>query len=52
MDKSVLDIYTDYLISSFGQTTATGLSALGWSQPLAMISYVSGLPYSLMTIFS
>jgi IS4 transposase len=28
MDKSVLDIYTDYLISSFGQTTATGLSAL------------------------
>ena len=28
MDKSVVDIYTDYLISSFGQTTATGLSAL------------------------
>lgn len=28
MDKSVLDLYTDYLISSFGQTTATGLSAL------------------------
>jgi hypothetical protein len=28
MDKSVLDVYTDYLISSFGQTTATGLSAL------------------------
>lgn len=28
MDKSILDIYTDYLISSFGQTTATGLSAL------------------------
>ena len=28
MDKSVLDIYTDYLISSFGQTTATGLSTL------------------------
>jgi hypothetical protein len=28
MDKSVLDIYTDYLISSFGQITATGLSAL------------------------
>jgi len=31
---------------------ATGLSALGWSQPLAMISYVSSLPYSLITIFS
>ena len=28
MDKEVLDLYTDYLISSFGQTTATGLSAL------------------------
>jgi IS4 transposase len=28
MDKALLDIYTDYLISSFGQTTATGLSAL------------------------
>jgi hypothetical protein len=28
MDKPVLDLYTDYLISSFGQTTATGLSAL------------------------
>lgn len=28
MDKEVLDLYTDYLISSFGLTTATGLSAL------------------------
>lgn len=28
MDKALLDIYTDYLISSFGATTATGLSAL------------------------
>jgi|SRR5215213_746490 len=28
MDKSLLDLYTDYLISSFGQTTATGLSRL------------------------
>jgi hypothetical protein len=28
MDKTVLDLYTDYLISSFGQTTATGLVAL------------------------
>lgn len=27
MDKNVLDVYTDYLISSFGLTTATGLSA-------------------------
>jgi hypothetical protein len=28
MDKSGLDIYTDYLMSSFGLTTATGLSDL------------------------
>ena len=28
MDKNLLDLYTDYLISSFGQTTATGLSQL------------------------
>jgi len=28
MNKEILDLYTDYLISSFGQTTATGLSRL------------------------
>lgn len=28
MDKLALDLYTDYLISSFGQVTATGLSTL------------------------
>ena len=28
MDREILDLYTHYLISSFGQTTATGLSAL------------------------
>ncbi len=28
MDKELLDIYTDYLISSFSQVTATGLSEL------------------------
>ena len=27
-NKDMLEIYTDYLLSSFGQTTATGLSAL------------------------
>jgi hypothetical protein len=27
-DKELLDIYTDYLISSFGATTGTGLSRL------------------------
>jgi hypothetical protein len=28
MNKPLLDLYTDYLISSFGATTATGLSKL------------------------
>ena len=28
MDKPMLDLYADYLISSFGPTTATGLSRL------------------------
>lgn len=28
MNQEILDLYTDYLISSFGQTTATGLSKL------------------------
>lgn len=28
MNESLLDLYSDYLISSFGPTTATGLAAL------------------------
>ena len=28
MDKTLLDLYSDYLLSSFRATTATGLSAL------------------------
>jgi hypothetical protein len=28
MDKAILDLYSDYLVSSFGATTATGLSDL------------------------
>jgi Domain of unknown function (DUF5658) len=31
---------------------ATGMSALGWSRPGAMISYVTSLPYALLTLFS
>ncbi|MSS70901.1 MAG: IS701 family transposase, partial [Candidatus Latescibacteria bacterium] len=27
-NKDLLDLYSDYLISSFGQTTATGLASL------------------------
>lgn len=29
---------------------ATGMAALGWSQPLAMVDYVSNLPSTLLTI--
>lgn len=28
MNQQILDLYSDYLLSSFGQTTATGLSKL------------------------
>ncbi len=28
MDKQLLDLYTDYLLASFGATTATGLARL------------------------
>ena len=31
---------------------ATGINALGWSRPEAMIGYVTNLPYALLTIFS
>jgi len=30
---------------------ATGMSALGWNQPLAVVSYLSGLPHTLITLF-
>jgi len=30
----------------------TGMSALGWSRPEAMISYVTSLPYALLALFS
>ena len=31
---------------------ATGMSALGWSGPLAMITFVTNAPYALLTLFS
>jgi uncharacterized protein DUF5658 len=31
---------------------ATGLSALGWSKPLAMVTFVSNLPSTVLTFFS
>lgn len=31
---------------------ATGLSAMGWAEPLAMVTLVSGLPFTVLSIFS
>jgi hypothetical protein len=30
---------------------ATGMSALGWSQPLAVVTYVCNMPHTLLTLF-
>ena len=44
----VLAVYLGLMLAHL----ATGMSALGWSQPQAMIGYVSNLPYALITLFS
>jgi hypothetical protein len=44
-------VLTIYIAIMFAHL-ATGLSALGWSQPLAMITYVTNLPHAMLTIFS
>jgi len=31
---------------------ATGLSAMGWAEPLAMVTLVSELPFTVLSIFS
>ncbi|MGZ5435979.1 MAG: DUF5658 family protein [Pyrinomonadaceae bacterium] len=31
---------------------ATGLSAMGWSEPLAMVTLVTELPFTVLSIFS
>lgn len=44
-------VLTIYVALMFAHA-ATGLSALGWSAPLAMVTYVSNLPYAVLTMFS
>src|SRR5712692_2042380 len=44
----VLTIYVALMLAH----AATGMSALGWSEPLAMITYVTNAPYALLTLFS
>jgi hypothetical protein len=46
--RLVLTIYIALMFTH----VATGLSALGWSKPLAMITYVGSLPSAVLGIFS
>jgi hypothetical protein len=44
----VLTIYVALMLVH----AATGMSVLGWSEPLAMVTYVTNMPYTLITLFS
>lgn len=44
----VLTVYVGLMLVH----AATGVSAFGWSRPEAVLSYVSNLPYALLTLFS
>jgi hypothetical protein len=44
----VLAIYLALMLAH----VATGMSALGWSEPLAMITYFTNVPYAVISIFS
>jgi len=44
----VLAIYCALMIAHL----ATGMSALGWQQPLALITYITNVPHTLLTLFS
>jgi hypothetical protein len=44
----VLTIYVALMLAH----AATGMSALGWSEPAAMITYISNVPNVLLTLFS
>jgi hypothetical protein len=40
-----------YILLMFAHA-ATGLSALGWSKPLAMVHFVGDLPMAVLSLFS
>ena len=44
----VLTVYAALMLAHL----ATGLSALGWSRPLAMITFVTNIPSSVLALFS
>jgi hypothetical protein len=46
--RLVLTIYSILMLVHL----ATGMSALGWSQPLAVVTYITHLPSSLITMLS
>ena len=46
--KVVLSVYSALMLVHL----ATGLSALGWSEPLAMITVVSDLPLTVLSFLS
>jgi hypothetical protein len=46
--KLVLSVYGALMLIH----VATGLSALGWAEPLAMVNLVSGLPFTVLSLFS
>jgi hypothetical protein len=46
--KLVLSVYGALMLVH----VATGLSALGWAEPLAMVTLVSNLPFTVLSLFS
>ena len=46
--KLVLTVYGAIMLAHL----ATGLSALGYSKPLVMVTFVSNLPYTVLSLFS
>jgi Domain of unknown function (DUF5658) len=44
----VLGVYVILMLAH----AATGISALGWSEPLALITYMTHVPSALITLFS
>jgi len=44
----VLTIYLALMVIH----AATGMSALGWSEPLTVVTYIANAPYVLLTLFS
>jgi hypothetical protein len=44
----VLAIYLGLMLAH----AATGMSAMGWSKPLSMITYFTNVPYAVISLFS